>query len=74
MTDAAAIYARQSHGKERSIAEQVSEGERDCAGEGWPVAGVYRDTTSASRFARAGRPRLGPAPRRPRTPRVMRQK
>jgi DNA invertase Pin-like site-specific DNA recombinase len=57
----AAVYARQSHGKERSIEEQIEIGHERAAGEGWPVAEVYRDKTSASRFARTVRedwPRL----------------
>lgn len=51
-----AIYTRQSHGKERSIAEQESEGRSRLEANGWPLADVYSDRTSASRFARAGRP------------------
>lgn len=59
--DRAAVYARQSHGKERSIEEQEEIGGERCAEEGWPVAEVYIDRTSASRFARRTRedwPRL----------------
>jgi site-specific DNA recombinase len=52
----AAIYARQSKAKDRSIAEQIEAGKRDCEREGWPVAEVCEDRVSASRFARGERP------------------
>jgi DNA invertase Pin-like site-specific DNA recombinase len=52
----AAIYTRQSHGKERSIAEQEAAGREACETEGWHVREVYTDTVSASRFARQERP------------------
>lgn len=57
----AGIYGRQSHGSTKSIDEQVTECTRDVAGLGYELAEVYRDTVSASRYARRGRddwPRL----------------
>jgi DNA invertase Pin-like site-specific DNA recombinase len=52
----AAIYARQSKAKDRSIAEQIDAGRRECEREGWAVSEVYKDRVSASRFARGERP------------------
>lgn len=52
----AGIYARQSHGNKRSIAEQINDCTRDAQAQGWTVAGVYEDTTTASRYARKARP------------------
>lgn len=53
---AAAIYARQSKAKDRSIAEQIDAGKTACEREGRTVAEVYSDRVSASRFARGDRP------------------
>lgn len=46
----AAIYARQSHGKEASVEDQFKRGRARCAALNLPVHGVYRDKVSASRF------------------------
>jgi site-specific DNA recombinase len=57
----AGIYGRQSHGSTKSIDEQVTECTDDVAELGWELAGTYRDTVSASRYARKSRddwPRL----------------
>jgi site-specific DNA recombinase len=51
----AAVYTRQSQGRERSIEEQEAAGRAACDTGGWRVAEVYTDTTSASRFARKER-------------------
>jgi DNA invertase Pin-like site-specific DNA recombinase len=55
----AAIYVRQSHGKERSLEEQETSGRERLSASGWPLTGVYSDRTSASRFARKDRPDWG---------------
>lgn len=55
------IYARQSHGKETSVEDQVDAGHSRCASLKIPVAEVYRDKVSASRFGHRERedwPRL----------------
>lgn len=52
----AGIYARQSHAKERSIAQQVTALRKECAGAGWEVYDIYTDRVSASRFTRGDRP------------------
>lgn len=51
----AAVYGRQSRGKEKSIAEQVDLCTRDAEAHGWTVAATYRDRTSASRYRRVDR-------------------
>ena len=51
----AAIYTRLSHTGERSIEEQEQAGREACEAHGWPVAEVYSDQVSASRFARGER-------------------
>jgi site-specific DNA recombinase len=56
MTDLrAGIYGRQSRGKAKSIDEQVAAGTVVAAENGWRVSGVYKDGSSASRYARKGR-------------------
>lgn len=58
MSDAtlqAAVYGRQSRGKEKSISEQVDLCTRDATDQGWTVAATYRDRTSASRYRRVDR-------------------
>lgn len=51
----AAVYGRQSSGKEKSIAEQIGLCSADAAGEGLAVEVVYQDRTSASRYRRVDR-------------------
>lgn len=51
----AAVYGRQSRGKEKSIAEQIDLCSADAAEQGWTVTNVYRDRTSASRYRRRDR-------------------
>jgi site-specific DNA recombinase len=52
----AAIYVRLSQKGKRSLEEQEQAGREACDTNGWPVAEVYSDTVSASRFAREDRP------------------
>ncbi|MGH3682783.1 MAG: recombinase family protein, partial [Natronosporangium sp.] len=57
----AGLYARQSHGKDRSITQQLDACRQDAAAEGYQVAAEYQDKVSASRHARRPRddwPRL----------------
>lgn len=57
----AGIYARQSHGNERSIGQQLDACTADAATIGAEVTATYEDKLSASRHARKGRddwPRL----------------
>lgn len=51
----AAIYARQSHGSERSLGEQIADCTADAEQQGWEIVGSYEDRTSASRHARKER-------------------
>jgi DNA invertase Pin-like site-specific DNA recombinase len=51
----AAVYGRQSRGKEKSIAEQVDLCTSDAREQGWAVVAIYRDGTSASRYRRRDR-------------------
>lgn len=51
----AAVYGRQSRGKEKSIDEQVSLCTADAQAQGWTVTATYRDRTSASRYRRRDR-------------------
>jgi site-specific DNA recombinase len=51
----AAIYGRQSRGKEKSITEQITLCTADAEAEGWTIAGIYRDGTSASTYRRKDR-------------------
>lgn len=55
MNTTAAIYGRQSKDKKVSIDQQLSEGQRVCAEQGWTVYGLYSDGSSASRFATKAR-------------------
>lgn len=50
-----AIYGRESRDKKTSVANQVSVGEQWMADEGHDVVAVYKDGTSASRFATKAR-------------------
>jgi len=52
----AALYLRQSHGKQRSIDGQETDNRAACADHTWPVAEVYQDKVSASWFSTAERP------------------
>lgn len=52
----AVLYGRQSHGKDKSIGEQLDLGAARAACEGWAVARRYQDKVSASRHAGAIRP------------------
>jgi DNA invertase Pin-like site-specific DNA recombinase len=57
----AGVYARQSHGKETSVDDQIAAGTKRCAVLGADVALTYRDRVSASRFGTGARedwPRL----------------
>ena len=72
----AAIYTRQSKGKDKSIGEQEAEGRKACDREGWTVAGVYRDKVSASTYSSKARPdwdRAGRGGHRPRRLRGRRE-
>lgn len=51
----AAVYGRQSRGKEKSIDEQVHACTVDAVEQGWTVTATYRDRTSASRYRRRDR-------------------
>ena len=51
----AAIYARQSRGKAKSIEDQVTEARQDAGEQGYDVVSEYRDGKSASRYARSRR-------------------
>lgn len=51
----AAVYGRQSRGKEKSIEEQVEICTADAVEHGWNVTATYRDRTSASRYRRRDR-------------------
>lgn len=51
----AGIYGRQSANKAKSISEQIDAGQDVADQQGWSVAGVYQDGTSASRKARKAR-------------------
>lgn len=55
----AGVYARQSHGSTKSIGEQDAACVADIEAQGWRVVQHYADTTSASRYARQGRPGHG---------------
>lgn len=48
--DRAGIYARQSKGNAKSIADQLTECREDSASEGWEVAAEWSDRVSASRY------------------------
>jgi DNA invertase Pin-like site-specific DNA recombinase len=52
----AALYLRQSHGKQRSIDGQETDNRSVCDSSSWPVKQVYSDKVSASWFSSAGRP------------------
>lgn len=52
----AAVYARQSSGKTKSITDQDAACTADATAHGWQVVGHYQDTTSASRYATRARP------------------
>lgn len=52
----AAIYTRVSKRKGCSVEEQETGNRAECERNGWPVAEIYTDSISASRFARKGRP------------------
>lgn len=54
-TTRAGIFGRQSRNKAKSIAEQIATGHAVAAENGWPVAKVYEEGTSASRYARKRR-------------------
>lgn len=49
----AGVYARQSLGKAKSIAEQLAAGVAVCSENGWTLAWKYSDGSSASRYARS---------------------
>lgn len=51
----AAVYGRQSRGKEKSIDEQVALCTADAEAQGWAITATYRDRTSASRYRRRER-------------------
>lgn len=51
----AGVYGRQSRGKAKSIAEQVTAGVAVASKEGWDVVDTYQDGSSASRYARKSR-------------------
>lgn len=51
----AGVYGRQSRGKAKSIAEQMTAGAAVAAENGWILADTYQDGSSASRFARKNR-------------------
>lgn len=51
----AGIFGRQSRNKAKSIAEQITTGHAVARENGWPVAKVYEEGTSASRYARKRR-------------------
>lgn len=55
MVERAGVYGRQSRGKAKSIADQLTAGEEVCEENGWQLAETYQDGTSASRYARKGR-------------------
>lgn len=54
-TQTAAVYGRQSRGKEKSIAEQVEICTADAIEQGWTVTDTFRDRTSASRYRKRER-------------------
>jgi DNA invertase Pin-like site-specific DNA recombinase len=47
----AGIYARQSHGKQTSVDDQIRAGHEVCERESWAVFRTYRDLVSASPYA-----------------------
>lgn len=49
------LYGRQSAGKERSIREQLEDGQSRADVERWAIRNVYRDEISASRYAKKDR-------------------
>lgn len=51
MTSAAAVYGRQSHGKKKSIADQLKLGELATVENRWKLFGKYSDKVGASRYS-----------------------